>query len=83
MTTTTTTKRGGTRRRWTDNDDDNDNDNNNDNDDDDNAEGAIVRTGPLSGNDTADLAIGILRADQGSYMLRLPLGLALAFDCGQ
>jgi hypothetical protein len=40
---------------------------------------AIVRMGPLSGEDTADLAISILRADQGSYMLRLPLGFALAF----
>jgi hypothetical protein len=38
---------------------------------------------PSSGNDMADLAIGILRADQGSYMSRLPLGFVLVFDCGQ
>jgi hypothetical protein len=44
---------------------------------------AIVRTGQSSGNNTVDLVIGILRADQGSYMLRLLLGFALAFDCGQ
>jgi hypothetical protein len=43
---------------------------------------AIVRTGPSSGNDTADLAVGILREDQGSFILRLPLGFALAFDRG-
>jgi hypothetical protein len=34
---------------------------------------AILRTGPLSGDDTANFTIGILRADQGLYMLRLPL----------
>ncbi len=44
---------------------------------------AIVQTGPLSGNDTADLVIGILRTDQGSYMLRLLLRFTLAFDCRQ
>jgi hypothetical protein len=44
---------------------------------------AIVQTGPSSGDDMADLAIGILRADQGSYMSRLPLGFALAFDRGR
>jgi hypothetical protein len=44
---------------------------------------AIVQMGPLLGNDMANLAIGILRADQGSYMSRLLLGFALAFDCGQ
>jgi hypothetical protein len=44
---------------------------------------AIVRTGPLSGDVTADLVIGILRADQGSYMSRLLLGFALAFVCGR
>ncbi len=44
---------------------------------------AIVQTGPSPGDDTADLAIGILRADQGSYMSRLPLGFVLAFDCGR
>jgi hypothetical protein len=44
---------------------------------------AIVRTGPLSGDVTADLVIGILRADQGSYMSRLLLGFALAFVCGK
>jgi hypothetical protein len=42
----------------------------------------IVRIGPLSGDVTADLMIGILRADQGSYMSRLLLGFALAFVCG-
>jgi hypothetical protein len=44
---------------------------------------AIVQTEPSSGNDMADLLIGILRADQGPYMLRLPLGFALAFNCGR
>jgi hypothetical protein len=44
---------------------------------------AIVRTGSSSGNDMADLAIGILRADQGLYMSRLLLGFALAFDRGR
>jgi hypothetical protein len=44
---------------------------------------AIVRMRLLSGDDMADLAIGILRADQGSYMSRLPLGFVLAFNCGQ
>ena len=44
---------------------------------------AIVRTGPLSGDDTAELVIGILLADQGSYMSRLLLGFALAFVCGR
>jgi hypothetical protein len=44
---------------------------------------AISRTGPSSGDDTADLAIGILRAYQGSYMSRLPLGFALALDRGR
>jgi hypothetical protein len=34
---------------------------------------AINQTGQSSGNDTSDLAIGILRADKGSYMSRLPL----------
>jgi hypothetical protein len=43
---------------------------------------AIVRTGPSPGDDSGDLAIGILRASQGSYMSRLPLGFALAFDRG-
>ncbi len=43
---------------------------------------AIVRTGLSSGDDTADLVIGILGADQGSYRSRLPLGFALAFDHG-
>ncbi len=41
---------------------------------------AIIQTGLLLGNNTADLAIGILRADQGSYISRLLLGFALAFD---
>jgi hypothetical protein len=40
---------------------------------------AILRTGLLSGDVTADLVIGILRADQGYYMSRLFLGFALAF----
>jgi hypothetical protein len=44
---------------------------------------AIVQTGLSSGNDMADLAIGILRTDQGLYMSRLPLGFVLAFDRGQ
>jgi hypothetical protein len=44
---------------------------------------AIVQTGSSLGNDTADLAIGILRADQGPYMSRRLLGFALAFDHGQ
>jgi hypothetical protein len=44
---------------------------------------AIVRTEPLSGDYSADLAIGILRADQGRYMSRLLLGFTLAFDCGR
>ncbi len=44
---------------------------------------AIVRTGPSSGDDTANLVNGILRADQGSYMSRLLLGFALAFVCRQ
>ncbi len=44
---------------------------------------AIGRTEPLSGDDSADLSIGILRADQGPYMSRLPLGFALAFDRGR
>jgi hypothetical protein len=44
---------------------------------------AIVRTGPSSGDDAVDLVIGILRADQGSYMSRLPLGFAPAFDRGR
>ncbi len=43
---------------------------------------AIVRTGPLSGDDAADLVIGILRTDQGAYMSRLLLGFVLAFICG-
>ncbi len=43
----------------------------------------IVRTGSLLGKDTANLAIGILRADQGLYMSRLLLGFALAFDIGR
>jgi hypothetical protein len=38
---------------------------------------------PLSGDNTADLAIGILHADQGLYMSRFPLGFALAFDRGK
>ncbi len=38
----------------------------------------IFQTGPSLGDDTADLAISILRADKGSYMSRLPLGFALA-----
>ncbi len=80
--------RGGTRRRWTDDDDDNDNDidnnNDNDNNDDDNddakggdSNGTVVR------QRYGRLVIGILRVDQGSYMLRVPLGLALAFDHGR
>jgi hypothetical protein len=40
---------------------------------------AIVQTGPSLGDDTADLAIGILHADQGSCMSRLPLVFTLAF----
>jgi hypothetical protein len=44
---------------------------------------AIVQTGQLSGNVTANLVIGILHADQGSYMSRLLLGFALAFICGR
>jgi hypothetical protein len=44
---------------------------------------AIVQMGLLSGDNMADLSIGILRADQGLYMSRLLLGFALAFDCGQ
>jgi hypothetical protein len=36
-----------------------------------------------SGDDMVDLTIGILRADQGSYMSRLPLRFALAFDRGR
>ncbi len=44
---------------------------------------AIAQTGPLLGNDMADLVIGILPADQGSYVSRLLLGFALAFVCGQ
>jgi hypothetical protein len=43
---------------------------------------AIIQTGPSSGNDTADLAMGILHADQGLYMLRLSLGFALACTGG-
>jgi hypothetical protein len=43
----------------------------------------IVQMGSLLGIDTADLAIGILRAYQGLYMSRLPLGFALAFDHGR
>jgi hypothetical protein len=39
--------------------------------------------GPLSVDDTADLATGILRADQGSYMSRLLLGFTLAFYRGR
>jgi hypothetical protein len=35
---------------------------------------AINQTGQSSGNDTSDLAIGILRTDKGLYMSRLPLG---------
>ncbi len=44
---------------------------------------AIIRTGPSSGDDTADLAIVILRVDQGSYMSRLPLGFVLALNRGR
>jgi hypothetical protein len=44
---------------------------------------AIIQTGLLLGDNTTDLANGILHADQGSYMSRLLLGFALAFDCGQ
>jgi hypothetical protein len=43
----------------------------------------IVLTGLSLGDDLADLAISILGADQGSYKLRLPLGFALAFNCGR
>jgi hypothetical protein len=43
---------------------------------------AIVQTGLLSGNDMANLAIGILHTDQGSYMSRFLLGFALVFDRG-
>jgi hypothetical protein len=43
----------------------------------------IIQTGPLSGNDMADIAIGILRADQGSYMSWFPLGFVLAFNRGR
>jgi hypothetical protein len=43
----------------------------------------IVQTGPSSGDDTADLSIGILRVDQGLYMSRLPLGFVLAFNRGR
>jgi hypothetical protein len=42
----------------------------------------INQTGPLLGNDMANVAIGIVCADQVSYMSRLLLGYALAFDCG-
>jgi hypothetical protein len=71
-----TTTRGGTRRKRTD--DDKDNNNNN-------AKGGNPSNKTIIGQrytdgDTSDLAIGILRADQGSYMLRLPLRFALAFD---
>ncbi len=44
---------------------------------------AIIQTGLSLGGYMANLAIGILHADQGSYMLRLPLGFTLAFNCGQ
>jgi hypothetical protein len=43
----------------------------------------IVQTGTLLGDDTANLVISILHADQGSYMSRLLLGFVLAFDCRQ
>jgi hypothetical protein len=38
--------------------------------------------GLLSGDNTTNLAIGILRADQGSYMSRHLLGFVLAFNRG-
>jgi hypothetical protein len=44
---------------------------------------AIVQTEPPSGDNTADLAISILRMEKGSYMPRLPLGVTLMFDCRQ
>jgi hypothetical protein len=37
---------------------------------------AVNQTGQSLGNDMADLVIGILRADKGSYMSRLPLQFA-------
>jgi hypothetical protein len=40
---------------------------------------AIVRMGPLLGDDTIDLVIGILRVDPGSCMSRLPMRFALVF----
>jgi hypothetical protein len=36
---------------------------------------AIVQTGPLSGDDTANLAIGILHEDQGLYMVKASTGI--------
>ncbi len=44
---------------------------------------AIIQTGPSLGNDMTDPAINMLHMDQGLYMSRLPLGFALAFNCGQ
>jgi hypothetical protein len=44
---------------------------------------AIVQTGPSSGDDTANLSIGILYADKRLYMSRLLLGFALVFNRGQ
>jgi hypothetical protein len=78
-TTMMMTMKGRTRRRWTN---DNDDDGNNDNDDNDDAEEVMVQTGPSSGDNMANLAIDILRADQGSYMLRLLMGVALVFNRG-